>query len=67
MAENPIQNIVFDDIDETYCYGKFANFKVIMNKSTGYINATKMCQSISEQTGSKKPFRHWILIPPLNY
>ena len=28
-------------------------------KENGYINATKMCEYISEQTGSKKPFCNW--------
>lgn len=56
---NPLEHIAFEDINDEYCYGNYGEFKVIMMKKDGYINATKMCQDISEQTGSKKPFYNW--------
>jgi hypothetical protein len=53
------KDITFEDINDEYCYCKYMEFNVIMMKKNGYINATKMCQDISEETGSKKPFRNW--------
>jgi hypothetical protein len=59
MNTNPLKDIAFEDINDEYCYGNYGEFKVIMMKKNGYINATKMCQYISEQTGSKKKYNHW--------
>ena len=59
MTNNTLSNIAFEDITEDYCFGNYGEFKVIMMKKNGYINATKMCQDISEQTGSKKPYYNW--------
>lgn len=59
MTTNPLKDIAFEDINDEYCYGQYADFKVIMMKKNGYINATKMCQDISEETGVKKPFYNW--------
>lgn len=56
---NPLEHIAFEDISDEYCYGKYGDFNVIMMKKNGYINATKMCRDISEQTESKKEFRNW--------
>ena len=59
MTTNPLKDIAFEDINDDYCFGQYADFKVIMMKKNGYINATKMCQDISEETGSKKPYYNW--------
>ena len=48
MTTNPLKDIAFEDINTEYCYGKYGDFNVIMKKSNGYINATKMCQDISD-------------------
>ena len=56
---NPLEHIAFEYISDEYCYGKYGDFNVIMMKKNGYINATKMCRDISEQTESKKEFRNW--------
>ena len=56
---NPLEHIAFEKIDDEFVYGKYGDFTVIMMKRNGYINATRMCDHISEQTGSMKPFRHW--------
>jgi len=56
---NPLEHIAYEDIDDTYCYGKYGKFTVIMMKKNGYINATKMCQLISKRTGTKKTFKNW--------
>jgi hypothetical protein len=59
MSSNPLEHIAFEDINDEYCYGNYGEFKVIMMKKNGYINATKMCQDIAEQSGSKKEYRKW--------
>ena len=56
---NPLEHIAFEKIDDEFVYGKYGDFTVIMMKRNGYINATKMCEHISEQTGSKKPYFNW--------
>jgi DNA polymerase III alpha subunit (gram-positive type) len=59
MSINPLIHIAFEDIDDTYCWGKYAGLEVIMMKSNGYINATKMCNHISNAIGKQKSFRSW--------
>ena len=39
-----IKEIIFEDINDDYGYGKYSGFEVIINKKTGYINATKLCK-----------------------
>lgn len=39
-----IKEIIFEDINDDYGYGKYGEFEVIINKKTGYINATKLCK-----------------------
>ena len=58
-AKKDIRNIIFKDINDDYAWGKYGNFKVIMMKENGYINATKLCSDAMVQTGSKKPFKNW--------
>ena len=48
-----------ENINDDYAWAKYGNFKVIIMKKNGYINATKFCSDAIEQTGSKKPFRNW--------
>ncbi|GAG28686.1 unnamed protein product, partial [marine sediment metagenome] len=48
MATN-IQKIIFEDIqvkhpDYTFGRGKYGEFKVVIMKETGYINASKLCK-----------------------
>ena len=59
MTTNQLSDIAFEDINDKYCYGQYADFKVIMMKKNGYINATKMCQYISDQTHTNKQFYDW--------
>ena len=58
-AKKDIRNIIFKDINEDYAWAKYGDFKVIMMKENGYINATKLCSDAMIQTGSKKPFKNW--------
>ena len=48
-----LNQIIFDNIDNKYCYGKYGDFKVIMMTSNRYINATKLCKEYN------KKFKHW--------
>ena len=52
-------NISFIDINDEYCWSNYGDFKVILMKSNGYINATRLCKDVMELTDSKKPFRNW--------
>jgi predicted Holliday junction resolvase-like endonuclease len=59
LKNNPLKDIVFEDINDDFCYGHYSDFKVIMMKKNGYINATKMCQYISEHIHIKKQYVDW--------
>ena len=39
-----IKEIIFEDINDDYGYGKYGGFEVMFDKKTGYINATKLCK-----------------------
>ena len=49
-----IKEIIFEDINDDYGYGKYGGFEVIFDKKTGYINATKLCRDGGNH------FRTWI-------
>ena len=59
MTTNPLSDIAFEDINDYYCFGHYGEFKVIMMKKNGYINATKMCLCISEIVRIQKDFKQW--------
>ena len=40
-----ISEIAFEQIQGNFWYGAYGEFRVIMMKDSGYINATKMCSS----------------------
>jgi hypothetical protein len=46
-------DICFENIKDTFYYGLFGDFKLVIDKSTGYFNATKLC----ERGG--KEYRQW--------
>jgi hypothetical protein len=52
-ADDDIRNIIFEDIDDTYAYGKYGDFDVIIMKDNKYINATKLCKKVN------KEFTNW--------
>jgi hypothetical protein len=59
-ANDDIRNIIFKDIDDKYAYGKLGNFKVMLMKKNGYINATKLCKDATNLCkDAKKDFFHW--------
>ena len=35
--------VAFEQVQDNNCYGAYGEFRVVMMKSNGYINATKMC------------------------
>ncbi|AGF85779.1 N-domain protein [Moumouvirus goulette] len=51
-----INNIIFQDIDEKYSFGQYGDFDVIIDKSNGYINVTKMCKF----SDNAKEFKAWL-------
>lgn len=52
MNQN-INDIIFQDINDEFGWACYGEFKVIVMKSTGYINATKICKDAS------KDLFHW--------
>src|SRR5258708_40149170 len=39
-----ISDIAFEQIEGNYWYGAYGEFRVVMMKDNGYINATKLCR-----------------------
>ena len=48
-----MQNVCYERINETFSYGQYLTFKVVINTKTGYVNATKLCSDHG------KHFYHW--------
>ena len=48
------RNIIFENINDDYAYGKMGTFTVMIMKKNGYINATKLCNF------ANKRFAHWL-------
>ena len=40
-----LSELTFEQIKDNYCLATFGRFRVIMDKSNGYINATKLCSA----------------------
>ena len=40
-----ISEICFEQIKDNYWYGLYGDFRVVMDKTNGYVNATKMCRA----------------------
>src|SRR5277367_4321416 len=51
---NSISAICYEQISGNYWYGQYGDFKVILMKDSGYVNATKLCKD-----GGKR-FYHWL-------
>jgi hypothetical protein len=39
-----LRDVCFEQIQDQYWYGLYGDFKIIIDKDTGYFNATKLCQ-----------------------
>ena len=48
-----INELVFEQIEGNFWYAAYGQFRVVMMKDTGYINATKLCNS------GGKEFKKW--------
>ena len=48
-----LSNIAFKQISGNYWYGAYGEFKVVMMKDSGFINATKLC------TSGGKDYKNW--------
>ncbi len=53
--QSNITDIAYQQIKGDYYWARYGDFKVIMNKSNGYINATKLCQL----GGNSKELKNW--------
>ena len=50
------KDIVYENIDDDFAWGKYGDFKVLIMRKNGFINATKLCQN----DGTAKRFDHWL-------
>jgi hypothetical protein len=57
---NSLSQIAFEQIRENYYWGAYGPFRVIIDITTGYINATHLCGLASNKNGKKKEFRKWL-------
>lgn len=49
-----LNDICYEQIIENYCYALFGDFKLVIDKDTGFFNATKLCKN------GGKSFKHWL-------
>lgn len=54
-----IRNIAFEQIHENYYWGKYGNFRVIIDIEDGYINAANICAQAKTKGGHKKEVGEW--------
>jgi hypothetical protein len=59
MNTNPITDITFAQIKGNYYWAQYGPFKVIMDHSNGYINATRLCSLAVTKNNTSKEFRKW--------
>jgi len=48
-----IVDVCYQAINDTFSYGSYLGFKVIINTKTGFVNATKLCDTYG------KHYYHW--------
>jgi len=54
-----LSDIAFAQIKDNYYWGQYSDFKVIVDISTGYINATYLCKLGKLDHGKSRKFNHW--------
>lgn len=54
-----LRDVIYEDINDTYARGKIGPFDLIMNKTNGYFNASKMCSDAIAMKESKQDFNEW--------
>lgn len=47
-------DVCYEQIKDNFWYGLFGDFKLIIDKTTGYFNATKLCKDGGKQ------LKHWL-------
>ena len=52
-STNNLSSICYEQIKDNFYYGLYGDFKIIVDKSTGFFNATKLCKD------GNKEFKHW--------
>jgi hypothetical protein len=53
MENMDLTQVCYEHIKDTFYYGVFGDFKLVVDKATGYFNATKLC------TSGNKEFYNW--------
>ncbi|MFA5704609.1 MAG: KilA-N domain-containing protein [Advenella sp.] len=53
------ETIIFKHINDEFAIGSYLDFEVIIMKSNGYINVTRLCNDISVTIKKDKRFRDW--------
>jgi len=53
------ESIIFKNINDKFAIGMYLNIEVIIMKSNGYINATRLCGDISVKVKKQKQLRDW--------
>ena len=43
MENVELSNCIYEHIKDTFYYGLFGDFRLVIDKSTGFFNATKLC------------------------
>ena len=51
---NHLSEIIYENVTEEYGWGKYGDFKVLIRRRDGYINATKLCSD------GEKLFKNWL-------
>jgi hypothetical protein len=54
MENIELSECCYEHIKDTFYYGVFGDFKLVIDKATGCFNATKLCDA------GKKEYRQWI-------
>jgi len=54
-----IREIIIEPINDDFSWGKYADFEVVIMNKNGFINCTKMCQHISDETGHQRLLKNW--------
>jgi len=53
MENMSLVECIYEHIKDTFYYGLFGDFKLVIDKTTGSFNATKLCEQ------GRKEFKHW--------
>jgi hypothetical protein len=48
MGNTKLSDCVYQHIKDTFYYGIFDNFKIVVDKSSGYFNASKLCELVGK-------------------